>query len=138
MEEERRCEMSDEARYQEALRAMESGDEKAKTEVAFFTISGRGGGADIDVDDAVALLEDRVKNGDDDAMWMLGLCCEYGIGMKQDVEGADLLYIQSRDLHNNIGEFLTRDRGQKRGSRVLKVNSLQYKHCNSIMKQFKL
>ena len=45
-----------------------------------------------DADAAVALLETKVKNGDAEAMWMLGVCCEFGMGTKQDVERAEQLY----------------------------------------------
>ena len=52
------------------------------------------------------LLEERVKAGDGEAMWMLGLCKEYGIGTKQDIEGAEELYKQLREARNQIGEIL--------------------------------
>ena len=45
-----------------------------------------------DADAAVALLEEKVKDGDAEAMWMLGVCCEFGMGMEQDVERAEQLY----------------------------------------------
>ena len=73
---------------------MRSGDEKAKTKVAFFKLSGRGG-VDVDEDEAVVLLEERVKDGDCEAKWMLGLCCEYGIGTEQNIERAQNLYVDS-------------------------------------------
>ena len=47
-------------------------------------LSGLGGVA-VDEDGAVALLQERVKDRDTDAMWMLGLCCEYGRGIEQDI-----------------------------------------------------
>ena len=63
------------------------------------------GGVDVDEDGAVALLEERVKEGDTDAMWMLGLCYEFGIGIEQDIEQAEKLYQQSSDGGNEIGKF---------------------------------
>ena len=89
--------MSDEARYREAVHAMECGDERAKTRVAFYKLSGRGG-AEVDADEAVALLEERVKDKDDEAMWMLGLCCEFGTGTEQNIERAESLYWQSGEV----------------------------------------
>ena len=91
--------------YKEAEESMKKGDAKAKTRVAFLKLSGRGG-AEIDRDGAVVLLEERVKDRDDEAAWMLGLCCEYGLGTEQDIERAKMLYSQSRDAGNAIGEFL--------------------------------
>ena len=57
---------SDELQYREAVHAMNSGDERAKTKVAFFKLSGRGG-VKVDTSEAVALLEERVKEGDCEA-----------------------------------------------------------------------
>ena len=74
----------DEKLYREALKMMESGVESAKTKVAFYRLSGRGG-AEIDAKGSVSLLEDRAKELDGEALWMLGLCCEYGIGTEQAV-----------------------------------------------------
>ena len=45
-----------------------------------------------DAEAAVALLEEKVKDGDAEAMWMLGVCCEFGMGTEQDVERAEQLY----------------------------------------------
>ena len=80
MTEEQKSEIeSDEAQYRKAVHAMESGDESAKTEVAYYKLSGCGG-VEIDAAGAVALLEERKKEADCEAKWMLGLCCEYGVG----------------------------------------------------------
>ena len=122
-EEQRRDEMMDEAQFREAVHAMESGDESAKTKVAFYKLSGRGG-VDVDVDGAVALLEERIKDKDYEAMWMLGLCCEYGVGIEQDIERAVKLYEESCEGGNVVGEFLMRNDEGGRGTRVMKVNSL--------------
>ena len=94
----------EEAQYKEVLRAVESGDNKAKTRLAWYKLSGHGG-AEIDADGAVVLLEERVKENDMEAMWMLGLCCEYGMGCEQDLERAETLYKQSDEGGNVIGKF---------------------------------
>ena len=115
---------SEEAQYRKAVQAMESGDESAKTKVAFYKLSGRGG-VEVDADGAVALLEERVKEGDYEAKWMLGLCCEYGIGTEQDIERAEKLYGESCEGGNVVGEFLKKNDEGGRGTGVMKVNGLQ-------------
>jgi len=96
---------SDEALYREAVIAMEKGDESAKTRVAFYKLSGAGR-VEIDPERAFDLLEERVKAGDGEATWMLGVCYEFGIGTEQDVGQAMLLYYDSRQAGNTVGEFL--------------------------------
>ena len=108
----------DEAQYKEAVCALEKGDESAKTKVAFYKLSGRGG-ATVDADEAVTLLEERVKDGDGEAMWMLGLCCEYGIGTDQDIDRAESLYSQSWQVGNVVGDFLTTHNQGGRGTGVM-------------------
>ena len=120
---EKRKEISDTSLYKEAVSAMEKGDVKAKTKVAFYKLTGLGG-VEVDEDEAVALLEERVKDGDNEAKWMLGLCCEYGMGIEQDVERAMLLYRQSMEGGNVVGKFLFENDGVGRGSGVMKVRSL--------------
>ena len=118
---------SDEVEYEEAVRAVKSFDNKAKTKLARFKLSGRGG-AEVDEDGAVALLTERVKDNDSDAMWMLGLCYEYEMGCEQDVEEAERLYKRSSDGGNVIGDFLVGNGKDDRGSGVMKVKSLQIKN----------
>ena len=62
-------EILDAAQYREAVSAMEKGDMKAKTKVAYFKLSGVGG-VEVDEDEAVVLLEERAKDGDNEAMWI--------------------------------------------------------------------
>ena len=119
-EKERVEKTSDELEYEKVLRAVESGDSKAKTKLARFKLSGRGG-AEVDEDGAVALLKERVGDKDSDAMWMLGLCYEYGMGCEQDLERAEELYKQSNDGGNVIGEFLAKGGKEERGSGVMKA-----------------
>ena len=110
----------EEREYQEVVCAVEGGDNKAKTKLAWYKLSGRGD-ADVDVDDAVVLLEERVKDKDAEAIWMLGLCCEYGIGCEQDIERAEQLYQQSCDSGSVIGKFLAENGKDGRGSGVMNV-----------------
>ena len=94
-----------ETKYKEVLDAIERGDESAKTKLAWYKLSGLEG-VKVDADEAVKLLEERVEAGDSEAMWMLGLCKEYGRGTKQDIEEAEKLYKQSNDSGNGIGMIL--------------------------------
>ena len=96
----------EEEEYKKVSRAVDDGDNKAKTKLAFFLLTGKGG-AEIDEDRAVALLEERVEERETDAMWMLGLCYEYGIGCEEDFERAMSLYKQSSDGGNAAGRLLT-------------------------------
>ena len=110
--------VSDEEEYEKAVCSMESGDESAKTKVAFFKLSGRGG-VEVDADSAVALLEERVKDKDAEAKWMLGLCCEYGMGTEQDIKSSSSLYKESYEEGNIVGEFLWKNGYGGRGSGVM-------------------
>ena len=74
--------------------------------------------------DAVAILEECVEDDDEEAMWMLGLCKEYGIGTQQDFTRADLLYSQSIKEGSVFGKF-SKEQGQ-RGNGVLRVSCLLY------------
>ena len=105
--------------YTTVLRAVESGDASAKVELAWYKLSGLGG-AKKDEEGAVSLLEERVKEGDPDAAWMLGLCCEYGIGINQDLERLELLYQQSSDSGNAVGDFLMWNFSSGRGKGIVK------------------
>ena len=122
-EEQKSDEMKDETQYRDAVCALKSGDERAKTKVAFFKLSGRGG-VEVDADGAVALLEERVEEGDCEAMWMLGLCCEYGVGTEQDIERAEKLCQESCERGSAVGMFLMKNDESGRGTGVMKVKSL--------------
>ena len=101
--------ISPETEYKEIVKAVESGDNKAKTKLAYYILSGYGG-CDIDVDEAVVLLKERVGDEDTEAMWLLGLCYEYGMGCEQDLKEAESLYKQSYDGGNEVGEFFVKYR----------------------------
>ena len=107
------------------LEAVEGGDHKAKTKLAWYKLSGCEG-AEVDEDGAVKLLEERVKDKDAEAMWMLGLCYEYGRGYEQDLIRAEELYGQSCDGGSEMGKFLSKNGKGERGTGVMKVGkSLQ-------------
>ena len=108
----------EESEYKEVKSAVERGDNKAKTKLAWYKLSGYGG-VEIDMKGVFALLEERVEDKDEDAMWMLGLCNEYGMGCEQDLERAELLYKQSNDSGNAIGNFLFDNGKDKRGTGIM-------------------
>ena len=106
-----------EEHYREVLRAAETGDIRAKVDLARLCLTGRGG----DADKAVALLEEGVKDENGEAMWMLGVCCEYGMGTEQDIRKANDLYAKSSKAGSVIGQFLAEDGMKDRGSGVMNV-----------------
>ena len=110
---------SEKSEFKDTLQAVERGDGAAKTKLAWFFLSGYCG-AEVDANKAVALLEERVKEDDAEAMWMLGLCFEYGMGTEQDIERAETLYQQSRDEENRIGKYFAWNEGGGRGNGVLR------------------
>ena len=110
----------DNEQYEEVVHAVESSDNKAKTKLAWYKLTGCGG-AEIDKEGAVELLEERVKDEDVEAMWMLGLCYEYGMGCEQNIKEAEKLYKQCCDNGNAIGKFLNENGKNRRGSGVMEV-----------------
>ena len=114
---------SDEERYREALISMKQGNKKAKTRVAFYKLTGLGG-AEVDADEAVVLLEERSRGRDNEARWMLGLCCEYGLGIEQDVKRAELLYRTASENGNCCGMFLLENSRGGRGSGAMIADTL--------------
>ena len=116
-------EISDVPQYREAVSAMGKGDRKARTKVAYYKLSGLGG-VEVDEEGTVALLGERAKDGDNEAKWMLGICCEYGMGIEEDIERAKLLYQQSSEGGNVVGKFLFENGEGGRGSGVMEVEGL--------------
>ena len=115
---------SEEQDYKDALDSVERGEESAKTKLAWYMLSGLGGAA-FDAKGAVALLEEKVKDKDAEAMWMLGVCYEFGIGIEQDIERASRLYNLSKAGWNKIGENLAKNvRMHEKGSGYLKISCL--------------
>ena len=116
--------MISEKEYRTALDAVERGDKKTKTKLAWYELSGHGDD-DNNLSNAIALLEERVKEGDTEAMWILGLCNEFGIGIERDKKQAELLYCQSKDGRNEIGKILEEQwKWYERGSGYLKIQRL--------------
>ena len=113
----------EENQYKDIEKAVESGDNKAKTKLAWYKLSGCGG-CEIDVDGALALLIERVKDKDSDAMWMLGLCHEFGMGCEQDIGEAQRLYEQCKDCGSVIGEFFVKYGILERGTGKMTTESL--------------
>ena len=111
--------------YNDVMNDIKGGDESAKTKLAWLKLSGHGG-AERDEDGAVKLLEERVPDGDGSAIWMLGVCCEYGMGTEQDIERAEKLYSLSREKGKVIGRFLEWNgkRIKARGTGELVMESL--------------
>ena len=95
---------SDEAQYREAVRSMNNGDDSAKTTVAYYLLTGKGG-AEYNPEKAVALLQERALI-DAKALWMLGLCHEYGFGIEKDAILAGQLYGRSASAGNTVGHLL--------------------------------
>ena len=110
-------------KYEEILSAVERGERSAKTKLAWYKLSWFDG-AQMDAIEAVKLLEERVKEGDGEAMWMLGLCKEYGRGTEQDISGAEKLYKGSKEAGNEIGEILVKKGRKGRGSGKMGMRSL--------------
>ena len=105
----------------EGMKRAVEGDESAKTKLAWLKLSGFGG-ATKDEDGAVALLEERVNEGDESAMWMLGVCNEYGLGCEQEgIERAENLYRQSYERSNEIGLFFWIQKRAERGNGKMKM-----------------
>ena len=106
--------------YDAVLSAVEDGDENAKTQLAWLKLSRR---IKSDAEEAVALLEERVGKGDEEAMWLLGLCLEYGIGINEDIERAEILYEQSYEYGSTTGFLLaSKQEEAPRGSGHLLMN----------------
>ena len=121
-------EMINKEEYKQVVEAVKEGNNKAKTKLARYLLSGYGG-VQIDEDRAFDILKERVAKGEDaEAMWMMGLCYEYGMGCETSEEEAETLYKRCCDGRNVIGAFLEENgEGNERGSGVMKVKSLLMK-----------
>ena len=89
----------------------------AKTKLAWYKLTGFEG-TTIDANGAVSLLEEQVIAGDAEAMWILGLCKEYGLGTEQDMEETDRLYKQSAEGGNEIGKLFVQGVGARGGGKM--------------------
>lgn len=74
---------------------------------------------------AVAQLEEGVRDGDAEAMWLLGVCCEHGVGTEQNLTRARELYQASQEKGCRTGAFFMECSNRNGlGSRKLDLKSL--------------
>ena len=60
-----------------------------------------------DADGAVVVLQQQVdEHHDAQAMWLLGLCCEYGMSTAQDTRRAEQLYQQAAQQGDETAKLL--------------------------------
>ncbi len=114
----RRREYWKDLKYDDVVEDSKRGLVSAKIKLAWLKLSGLGG-AEKDEDSAVVLLEERAKDQNGDAMWMLGLCYEFGMGCEQDIEEAQRLYEECNGCGNVIGEFFVKYGKDKRGTGIM-------------------
>ena len=81
------------------------GTVKAKQEFSRRLLEGR---SNKNKEKAVALLEDCVSCGDDDALLMLANCCALGLGTNRDVERAKALVREAAKKGQEEGQSLMR------------------------------
>ena len=74
---------------------------------------------------AVVQLEECASDGDAEAMWVLGVCCEHGVGTAQDLARAQVLYEASQERGCRTGGFLVECPNRNGlGSRELDLKSV--------------
>lgn len=78
----------------------------SENKLAALKLSGREG-VEIDHAGALKILEERVEYGDSEAMWILGMCCDFGIGCEPNLSKAKSLYEQSKSRGNHVGRFFS-------------------------------
>ena len=113
----------DKVHYLEVLHSVECGDDAAKTKLAKFLLAGCDG-VERNPERAVELLKERVQEKDGEAMWMLGLCCEYGMGTETDFDEAERLYELSSSAENMIGDLFAQFSYGAKGSGVFGVDKI--------------
>ena len=72
----------------------------------------------------VDILKPQTEKGDMEALWMLGICYEYGIGIEQNKKQAAALYEQSREKGSEVGTFLVSHMKYGKGSGYMRMDSL--------------
>ena len=92
--------------YNDVMLSVERNEKSAKTKLAWLLLSGFGG-VSIDKEQAVELLKEEVEKDNDEAMWMLGLCYEYGLGTKQNDSIAESLYRRSGERKNCTSDLFS-------------------------------
>ena len=75
-----------------------------------------------DADGAVVVLEERTKDRDAQAMWLLGLCCEYGMGTEQDTQRAEQLFQQAAQQGDETAKLLVGKLNNKNGRGCLDMD----------------
>ena len=110
-------------KYRNAERSAGCKNDDAKKDLAWFLLTGRGG-AKIDENRALALLNECSMNNDCEAMWMLGLCFEFGKGIEQNIKEAQLYYQRSDAGGNAIGQYLAHRTHNKLATGKMEVESL--------------
>ena len=102
---------------------------KTATEKALWMLEGSHGMA-RDPHGAVELLQRQVvEHKDAEAMWLLGLCCEYGMGTEKDTQRAEQLYQQAAQQGNKAAQLLVvKLNKEDRGCDYMKMSSEQ-QHC---------
>ena len=60
-----------------------------------------------DADGAVVVLQQQVdEHRDAQAMWLFGLCCEFGMGTEQDTQRAEQLYWEAAQQGDETAQLL--------------------------------
>ena len=114
--------------YSTVLDSVDKGLKGAKTKLAWYLLSGLDG-AQIDPERAVAILEEQVLENDSEAMWMLGMCREYGVGTKKDLQEAKNFYQRSSDNGNTVGRHLRANCFDGRGTSHMFLEGLSCHLC---------
>ncbi len=103
--------------YDDLEKEVKKGNEKAKTKLAWLLLSGIG--VEKDVDRAVAILEERIRVWDADALWILGICYECGIGVEKDFEKSRGYFKVSR-MKTTLGWYFSMHRKhQRKGGEII-------------------
>ena len=71
--------------------------------------------------EAVKVLKMSVKDEDEEAMWMLGVCKEFGIGTKKNIKKAEKLYAESSKRNSEVGRILSMKWFYGRGTGTMKT-----------------
>jgi len=91
-----------ESKFRDALNAVKRGEDDSRKKLAQMVFSGSA----VTLEE-IKRLENQVEKGDTEAMWKLGLCKEHGIGTRQSMKEAALLYEQSNASGDPVGIILS-------------------------------
>ena len=90
-----------------------------------------------DADGAVVVLQQQVdEHHDAQAMWLLGLCCEHGMGTEQDTQRAEQLFQQAAQQGDKTAKLLVDklDNRKGRGCLDMHLASEQPHHTTLLLK----